>query len=402
MYYENDNSVLLKREEQRKYKGAYHIHGGLLYHYAKCETLWKILESDVFFARNIRFSNDSNEYVTGREIIERFVSENDELNKEEKKKILCQIQKNPMMYYMVCFCKERDLLSQWRGYAKNGVSIGMDFTDGNFDAKLTEEHIETFCVLNNKRFEEIEKGGRYSIGKENLKFLQMPYAVKYTPKRVGALEDDIKDTLATLWNEGDAEERISRLLKYIPFVKDIGFKEEEEYRLIFDMEYLGKSEAHSNNVRSKKIEYIDSEGMKKPYIKVEFGNPANKQADVKYISIGKDLSFMADELEQSDIIKDKEIEIKRDENRNGIYIGEGKDQEKILEIVEKYVEAPSVSEEQRKQTKIWCKGHLPIREIIVGPGEKQEEIKESLEHYKKTEYWLRYIDIKTSEIPLRD
>lgn len=35
-----------------------------------------------------------------------------------------------MMYFMVCFCEDGDLLSQWRGYAQNGVSIGMDFTGG--------------------------------------------------------------------------------------------------------------------------------------------------------------------------------------------------------------------------------------------------------------------------------
>ena len=48
------------------------------------------------------------------------------------------------------------------------------------------------------------------------------------------------------------------------------------------------------------------------------------------------------------------------------------------------------------------KGRLPIREIIVGPGEKYEEIKESLAYYINTMYWLRYIDIKTSKIPFRD
>lgn len=29
--------------------------------------------------------------------------------------------------YIVCFCDDNDRLSQWRGYAKEGIAIGFDF-----------------------------------------------------------------------------------------------------------------------------------------------------------------------------------------------------------------------------------------------------------------------------------
>lgn len=65
------------------------------------------------------------------------------------------------------------------------------------------------------------------------------------------------------------------------------------------------------------------------------------------------------------------------------------------------IEALGNFKQRETDIKVWCKGHLPIRKIIVGPGEKQKEIKESLEFYRHTVYWLRYIDIEESKIPLR-
>lgn len=214
---------------------AYQVHDGLLYHYSKCDTLWRILESDSFFARNIRFSDNSNEYMTGRTTIERFVK-GQELEKEEKDAIFKQNREDPMLYFMVCFCMNGDLLSQSRGYAKNGVSLGLDFTDGAGKESDVRDHVEYFCVRNNWEYEKAlaPKLGKekYYIGdREQLVFLQMPYKVTYIDQNKKILPREIKSVLSELWEKGDVEERINRLLKYIPFIKDLGFAEEEECRL---------------------------------------------------------------------------------------------------------------------------------------------------------------------------
>lgn len=404
MYYEDGSSVDVKQTEQRQYSMAYQIHDGLLYHYAKCDTLWRILESDSFFARNIRFSNDSNEYMTGRTTIERFVKRQ-ELEAEEKNAVFKQIREDPMLYFMVCFCMEGDLLSQWRGYAKNGVSLGLDFTDGSSKAVDVRDHVEYFCVRNSREYEKTlePKLGKekYYIGdKEPLIFLQMPYKVAYIDQNKKILPREIKSVLSELWEKGGVEERVNRLLKYIPFIKDIGFAEEEECRLIFDMEYLGGSKAHSNSVRSKKIGYIDDVNIKMPYINVEFGRPEEKLSDVSEVYFGEDVYDIAGCLQQSSDTGTYP-KIIREQWRRGICIGEGKNQEEILEVTEKAIEASESSKQPEADIKVWCKGHLPIRRIIVGPGEKQKEIKESLEFYRHTVYWLRYIDIEESKIPLR-
>ena len=162
------------------------------------------------------------------------------------------------------------------------------------------------------------------------------------------------------------------------------------------MELFGDSKAHSDSVRSKKLEFLDSENMKKPYINVEFGRVGNKSSNVKTIWIGGEACEIADKIGEK--YADLNIEMV---DQTGICIGEGTNQEEMQETIEKLIEGSAVLQ-HKDAIKIWCKGHLPIRKIIVGPSEKQYETKESLEYYKRTIYWLKYVDIEVSSIPLRN
>ncbi len=406
MFWENEDTVSEKIEEQIRDSQTYKIHDGLLYHYANYDTLWKILGSDSFFARNIRFSNDANEYMTGKSVIERFVKSDTRFDEGNKRNIFQQeIQNNPMMYFMVCFCEDGDLLSQWRGYAKDGVSIGLDFRGGYKKQNNIERHVEHFCVVNNKKFQDANKENKgrfnckYYLDDTNtsIAFVQMPYKVQYISKKDRKMANDILSKLYDSGEYEDCRDAAEKLIKYIPFLKDKSFEEEKEHRLIFDMEYLGVSRANSDYVCSKKVEYLEQDGIKKPYINVEFGRAKNKLSDVSNVCVGNDVLDLKDVLG-----KINNTVIYEDKKRKGIYIGEGKNQEDIMVEIEKLIEAPEVSERLREKVKIWCEGHLPIREIMVGPSKKQHDIKESLDFYKKTVYWMKYIEIKESKIPLRD
>ena len=409
MFCENEDTVINKIEEQVRLSKTYIIYNGLLYHYANYDTLWKILDSDSFFARNIRFSNDSNEYMTGKSAIEKFVKNSDYFKEGNKRAIfLREIKNNPMMYFMVCFCEDGDLLSQWRGYAKNGVSIGLDFVGGYQKISDIEKHVEYFSVLNNKECQDVnEKNkGKFNCkyylneGDLGITFAQMPYKVQYISKGNVKTTNDILSQLYNSVDYEDYSDGAEKLIKYIPFLKDKSFEEEKEHRLIFDMKYLGESKAYSDYACSKKVEYLESDSIKKPYINVEFGIPQDKLSDVTDICIGGDISDIANIFTNTEL--EKNINIFVDVKRKGIYIGKGKNQEDIMMEIEKHIETPKVPVKLRKKVKIWCEGHLPIREIVVGPSNKQQDIKESLEFYKKTVYWLKYIEIKKSKIPLRD
>lgn len=54
-----------------------------------------------------------------------------------------------------------------------------------------------------------------------------------------------------------------------------------------------------------------------------------------------------------------------------------------------------------ENVKIWCDGHLPIRQIIVGPSRDAEYMANSIREYIKTKYWMNDIEVKLSGIPLR-
>lgn len=409
MLWENEDTVNEKIKEQERDRETYKIHDGLLYHYASYDTLWRILDSDSFFARNIRFSNDANEYMTGKSAIKEFVEGKKRFNDPNERNILLQeIQNNPMNYFMICFCEDGDLLSQWRGYAKNGVSIGLDFKGGYRNQGDIEKHVEFFCVVNNKRFQEetakdkMEFNYKYYLNEKDtgIAFVQMPYKVQYISKDNVEITDKILSELYDSDFYEDYKDGADKLIKCIPFLKDKSFEEEKEHRLIFDMEYLGGSRANSDYVCSKKVDYLEIEGIRKPYINVEFGKPQNKLKHVVNICVGKDVLGIKDILERANI--NKGIVVNEDNKRDGIYIGEGSNQEDIMTQIEKYIETPEIPRELKTKVKIWCEGHLPIREIMVGPSKKQQDIKESLEFYKKTVYWMKYIDIKESKIPLRD
>ena len=147
MFYNGKDSMKEKLALQQKYKKAFRMPKGkekLLYHYAGLETAWKILESDVFLARNIRFSNDSEEYKRGGKIVKEYVQEQ-MVDGQKCKELEEKMYRGIQMYYMVCFCEDGNLLSQWRGYAKDGVSFGMDFLEEQ------AENAQMFTVLNSSK-----------------------------------------------------------------------------------------------------------------------------------------------------------------------------------------------------------------------------------------------------------
>lgn len=121
--------------------------GKLLYHYTSLEILWKCIENDTMYARNVRFSNDAEEYDFGKKIIHKFCA----------KKNMHILETGQC--FMICFCLEDDLLSQWRGYASEGISIGFDFSYGIF-GKRDKEYNTTYHylnVLNNYNYRQEEK-----------------------------------------------------------------------------------------------------------------------------------------------------------------------------------------------------------------------------------------------------
>jgi Protein of unknown function (DUF2971) len=106
----------------------------ILYHYTTAEGLWGIVESGQIFASHILYQNDRSELVNALEVFEEeFESATMDLNKNLKHVMSCLV---PSMladaftfaYFVVSFCEDGNLLSQWRAYggSGSGYSIGFD------------------------------------------------------------------------------------------------------------------------------------------------------------------------------------------------------------------------------------------------------------------------------------
>ncbi len=415
MLYKGKDTQREKVAQQKKYKDAFRVpdaKNGLLYHYAGIETIWKILEGDSFLARNIRFSNDAEEYRLGEKWIREYAKDQF-ADDERKKQFEVRLQLKTGMFYMICFCKEGDLLSQWRGYAKDGASLGMDFLE---EDDSPQEHTEIFTVLNNENHRE---ENRYQLDGEYLRFVEMPYQTFY----VDGDEED-KSLGKAIQSFDDEDARPALLLNLIPFIKDKGFIEEAEYRILFDISDLGKTEAQNRKIMSRKIQYTERENRRLPNIAIEVGDTEKKEHKVSKIILGTEIKTRASRQgmktkEIEGIYKEIESEIvkltkrgtrrrkvcfncERSCTKKHIYIGEGNNQEDIMACIEDVLQRYDFPIDCESGVKIWCRGHLPIREIIVGPGEKKEKLKESLKHYMQNVYWLRYVEVRDSKIPLQN
>jgi len=193
---------------------------------------------------------------------------------------------------------------------------------------------------------------------------------------------------------------VPKLIKLIPYIKNQKFDEEREYRLVFDLGDLLSEKKEW--IRAEKNIYLDVSGIKKPNIRVEFGNALERLEEKVKIYYRNDI--YKKELEEF-LTGEKELSIeleKVDEpalKKNEILLGNGKKQEKVMRALSAFVQT---KERTFVNTKIWCDGHLPMRRIIVGPSKDAELMRKSIVQYKHNKYWMKYIDVIISDIPFRD
>ncbi len=267
------------------------------YHYTTLDLAIKILTANEFgtkdgkielWASQQQFSNDNEEMTNGLALIrDYFESEKDELNKkilqfgidrendnDKIKSIIDEFIERIESYqtridtdqdiYIICFCMNGDLLSQWKYYGRNcGIAI-------EFDLKAMR-----YSGLDGKD-KDLGRQRDYPVG---------PYRVVYcdAEKRKiienivnNALEEsktapaDKKRVLLDHWNQVFA---VSPLFKH----KD--FHEEAECRLLFRPVFTDEYDAQDI------FYYRERNGTLLPYMKIKL-HPQNGGTGVKSITIG--------------------------------------------------------------------------------------------------------------------
>lgn len=354
-----------------------------LYHYTSREVFWKILEGESFLARHILFSNDSEENRIGTDKM-----------KKAMEKENCRLADSDALPFMICFCKKKDLLSQWRGYAKEGIAFELDFSKGLYGQKKGFSSSYCYTIMN--AYNETE----YLSGSADTEQIMMgaivsPYEVIYVNSK-DEPDEMITKKVSKILKEPE-ERRQQYAASMVPYIKNENFREEEEYRLIFDMRQLI---AGKESLLSEKYIYLDIDGVKKPNIRVKFGNQYKAQNEEKIVLYYADNTLTAKLKMFKTKLKAEQIEIQLIKNKkafamenNEILLSEGKNQEKVCTKLRRLLYSEHI--------KIWCDGHLPIRKIYIGPSKDAELMRASIKEYIKTKYWMNDIDVIISSIPLR-
>lgn len=302
---------------------------GEFYHYTSFPVLFNILEGNEFWAANVRFSNDA---------MEERMLRLDNLDLRDD--------------YIICFCSEDDMLSQWRGYCHNGgVAI-----------KLNLAYPQTYSVLHS----DFDKTGNHIVYENT----PLPVVYLNPDGNVENARKRVKDTIDT--------KRLSdevKLEDLLPYMKNGYFYEEKESRLVF------------SNIKGKLSKCIRfrtlSDGIKVPYIVIRCGNAGKMKGNCS-----TDVAMYSE-----DYIKEQA------ENENAIWIAEGFDQEaKYYEII-KRVESLEKGGSICDPIRVFCKGRLPVEKITVAPTYDRERKAEQIKRFCMSKYWLNRVQVEISKIP---
>lgn len=132
--------------------------------------------------------------------------------------------------FVVCFCEEGDVLSQWRGYADNGKGCALGFSIKEFDE---------YCKRYNGilRFEKVEyktaKEISETIVEKSLKVLnELRVMRSWIAENIPSLDEEKIDKMFQFYFHHMISGVLMGSLKY----KNEAFKEEKEWRLFFSQQ----------------------------------------------------------------------------------------------------------------------------------------------------------------------
>lgn len=234
----------------------------IVYHYCSVETFFNIIKNATLWLSDIEKSNDYQECIVCRESVNERIEEylgNDKKMLHAWKTwyqngVECNFS---MGTFGVCFSESRDRLSQWRSYAQNGKGIAIGF-DKNILEKLN------------------------SISKYYISFGKVIYnnTEKYIKKIV-------EDNIRKFKYKGVVHVALEFSQNYrmeFPFVKNPGFEEEKEWRVVICSPIQKGNIPGTDKIIFSNIKYRASEYKIIPYIEMNFEKI--KQDLIKEIWLG--------------------------------------------------------------------------------------------------------------------
>lgn len=209
-----------------QFLGEFQHHQGdrpkVLYHYTTFPGLEGILKTGTFWLTDIAYLNDASEMQVAIDTIEGCLSEikpnASELGKEllSRTTVTTSPKNAAQGFYVGCFCKNGDLLSQWRAYGAGGGGYALGFNSHDLGTN-------GFLVRKIIYDPDVQKNMVTWVVNETLTLLQE------ICKNMTIAKADEGNTLPAF------AAFLSDLLKELLFIfKHQAFSEEDEWRVIFD------------------------------------------------------------------------------------------------------------------------------------------------------------------------
>ena len=248
----------------------------ILYHYCTIDTFLNIIKNNKIWLSDIKKSNDKEECLTCinnvNNKMKKYLATNQELLESwERGFELGKIVNSSSITFATCFSGSENLLSQWYRYADNGKGVAI-----GFDRKILEKLNE--------------------IHKYYIRFKKVSY--KNNDKYIKSI---VEDNIKKLNYKGAfhvAFELIQNYRLQHPFVKNVGFKEEDEWRVVLCSNIQSDNRTYcfpqSKEFQFSKIKYRSTNDKLIPYVEMNF--EMVKQSIIKKIWIGP-----RSEMEAADI-----------------------------------------------------------------------------------------------------
>jgi len=255
-----------------------------LYHYTGIDSLQKIVESKKLWASSIFHLNDASELRYAIDLLKKEMNKHFKNNQnDELKKIvhnfyslldsisLANYDRNNQNYlsaFVFSLSEEKDLLSQWRGYALEGKGVSIGFNSQNINEKIIHQKlILAKCIY--------KKEERDSIISKLCNSLIKEFKTKKTVFSDYTSQEEAKYLL----------EKITRIIKIFVFIKNEKFSEEKEWRILWVFPEVVN------------VEFREGDTTLIPYIKIDINNLDNPKSLFNEIKIGpsqnQDLSHLS-------------------------------------------------------------------------------------------------------------
>lgn len=239
-----------------KYMGP-NLSDNIQYHYTDIKGFMGILDNKELWASNTKFLNDRTECKQGLFLAIDVINELLQSNRKGDNLYYVTVKNNinkiiqdgsKENIYSLSFCKENDLLSQWRGYGKSGgIAIGFKFI-GKKGTYLGKETILRYSLMDRNCYENVsdEKKKNDDFLPQDGEWIRLYDVIYDEEKQTNMLRDLIqlgeeaainystKRSNFSMNEIRNIAQHVSDVIEYcLPIIKNKGFHEEKEIRYIW-------------------------------------------------------------------------------------------------------------------------------------------------------------------------